>query len=100
MTLYVSGISTLGPGLPGWAGSRAVLAGEPSLRVMAGKEMHELRPDLEWDKGRAVLHLNAVEGLPEAHTLQDRQVPYSVTFFLREKVRAHAPALLTATTST
>jgi small-conductance mechanosensitive channel len=40
--------------------------------------------------------LNAVEGLPEAHTLQDRQIPYSVTFFLREKVRAHAPALLTA----
>ena len=40
--------------------------------------------------------LNAVEGLPEAHTLQDRQVPYSVTFFLREKVRAHAPSLLTA----
>lgn len=28
MALYVNGIGTLGPGLAGWAGSRAVLAGE------------------------------------------------------------------------
>ena len=31
MTLYVNGIGTLGPGLAGWAGSRAVLAGEESF---------------------------------------------------------------------
>ena len=40
--------------------------------------------------------LSAIEELPEAHTLQDRQVPYSSTFFLREKIRAFAPALLAA----
>ncbi|MEY3309545.1 MAG: hypothetical protein RLZZ413_3583, partial [Pseudomonadota bacterium] len=40
--------------------------------------------------------LTAIEALPETHTLQDRQVPYSTTFFLREKIRAIAPALLGA----
>ena len=40
--------------------------------------------------------LTAIEALPETHTLQDRQVPYSPTFFLREKIRAIAPALLGA----
>ena len=40
--------------------------------------------------------LTAIEALPETHMLQDRQVPYSTTFFLREKIRAIAPALLAA----
>jgi trehalose 6-phosphate phosphatase len=31
-----------------------VLADEPRLRYMAGKEMHELRPDLDWHKGAAI----------------------------------------------
>ncbi|QJE72608.1 trehalose-phosphatase [Aerophototrophica crusticola] len=39
-----------------------VLAGEPTLRHMAGKEMHELRPELDWDKGKAILHLIEAEG--------------------------------------
>lgn len=39
-----------------------VLAGEPTLRHMAGKEMHELRPELDWDKGKAILHLVEAEG--------------------------------------
>ena len=38
MTLYVSGISTLGPGLAGWEGSRAVLAGESPLCEAAPPE--------------------------------------------------------------
>jgi trehalose 6-phosphate phosphatase len=33
---------------------RLVLADEPELRYMAGKEMHELRPGLEWHKGSAI----------------------------------------------
>lgn len=35
----------------------AVLAGEPTLRHMGGKEMHELRPDSDWHKGSAIAHL-------------------------------------------
>lgn len=31
-----------------------VLAGEPTLRHMDGKEMHELRPVLDWHKGSAI----------------------------------------------
>ena len=38
MTLYVNGIGTLGPGLAGWAGSRAVLAGESHLYEAAPPE--------------------------------------------------------------
>jgi len=34
-----------------------VLADEPQLRYMAGKEMHELRPDLDWHKGSAITWL-------------------------------------------
>ncbi|MQP66329.1 trehalose-phosphatase [Niveispirillum sp. SYP-B3756] len=33
---------------------REVLTGEPSLRHMDGKEMHELRPVLDWHKGSAI----------------------------------------------
>lgn len=45
----------------------AVLSGEPTLRGMPGKEMLELRPDLDWNKGTAVLHLIDVEGLGDRH---------------------------------
>ena len=38
MKLYVNGIGTLGPGLVGWAGSRAVLAGEIPLCETAPPE--------------------------------------------------------------
>lgn len=40
----------------------AVLSGEPTLRYMSGKEMHELRPDMDWHKGSAVVHLAKMEG--------------------------------------
>ncbi len=39
----------------------AVLSVHPKLRRSGGKKVVELRPDLEWDKGRAVLFL--LEGL-------------------------------------
>jgi trehalose-phosphatase len=34
----------------------AALADHPHLRVVHGKKVHEFRPDIVWDKGRAVLH--------------------------------------------
>lgn len=34
-----------------------VAATRPELRLTAGKKVHELRPDVEWDKGRALLWL-------------------------------------------
>lgn len=37
--------------------ARSVAAGHPDLRVSGGKKITELRPDIEWDKGRAVLWL-------------------------------------------
>jgi trehalose-phosphatase len=40
-----------------------VAASIPQLRRTGGKKIFELRPDLEWDKGRAVLHLMEVLGL-------------------------------------
>lgn len=48
---------------------RAVAAGEAELRVTGGKEIHELRPDLPWDKGRAVLALLDALGLGDAMPL-------------------------------
>lgn len=42
---------------------RDALAAEPDLSYMGGKELHELRPDMDWDKGRAILHLIEAEGL-------------------------------------
>ncbi len=41
----------------------AVAAGEPELRRTGGKELFELRPNLPWDKGRALLHVLEAEGL-------------------------------------
>lgn len=39
------------------AGVREVLSGQDRLRLSGGKKVFELRPDIEWDKGRAVLWL-------------------------------------------
>ena len=41
----------------------AALAAEPGLRKAYGKRLFELRPDLDWDKGRALLWLLAELGL-------------------------------------
>jgi len=38
--------------------------------------------------------LTALETLPDTHTLDSAQIPYSPTFHLREQVRVYAPALL------
>lgn len=58
MTLYVTGISALGPGLPGWAGSRAVLAGErpwcesvqprPSASILPPNEQRRSSETVRW----------------------------------------------------
>lgn len=42
---------------------RQVAAAHDQLRISGGKMISELRPDLEWDKGRAVLWLLDVMGL-------------------------------------
>lgn len=42
---------------------RTVAADHAQLRVTGGKEIHELRPNLPWDKGRAVLALLDALGL-------------------------------------
>jgi hypothetical protein len=48
MELYVNGIGTLGPGLAGWAGSRAVLAGEsPSCETTPPEPSASLLPPNE-----------------------------------------------------
>jgi trehalose-phosphatase len=39
------------------------LAGRPGLRKTHGKKVFELRPDLDWDKGRAVLWVLRALGL-------------------------------------
>jgi hypothetical protein len=58
MALYVNGIGTLGPGLAGWAGSRAVLAGEsrscetdipePSASVLPPNEQRRSSEIVRW----------------------------------------------------
>ncbi len=48
---------------------RTLAAGQSRLRVTGGKELLELRPDLPWDKGRAVLALLDALGLEGATTL-------------------------------
>ncbi|HYD67795.1 trehalose-phosphatase [Azospirillum sp.] len=45
---------------------RAVVAAHADLRLTGGKEIHELRPNLPWDKGRAVLALIDALGLRDA----------------------------------
>jgi len=58
MTLYVNGIGMLGPGLAGWAGSRAVLAGEspsseaappePNASVLPPNERRRSSESVRW----------------------------------------------------
>lgn len=40
----------------------------PRLRVTGGKDIEELRPDIDWDKGRALHHLMDVLGLDTDRT--------------------------------
>lgn len=48
------------PRIEEWA--RRTQAEIPELRLTGGKKIFELRPDLEWDKGKALLHLLEVLG--------------------------------------
>ncbi len=48
---------------------REVAAGQPTLRISHGKKVLELRPDIDWDKGRAVLWLLEALGLDGSDTL-------------------------------
>ena len=48
---------------------RAVVEAQPRLRMTGGKELFELRPNLPWDKGRAVLALLEALGLEGPGTL-------------------------------
>jgi trehalose-phosphatase len=41
----------------------SVARDQPGLKVTGGKDIHELRPDIEWDKGRALGRLMDVLGL-------------------------------------
>jgi trehalose 6-phosphate phosphatase len=47
----------------------AALAAEPGLRKAHGKRLFELRPDLDWDKGRALLWLLGELGLEGSDVL-------------------------------
>lgn len=42
------------------------LARHPALRMAEGKKVYELQPDVDWDKGRAVLWLIETLGLQDA----------------------------------
>ncbi|WP_247893838.1 trehalose-phosphatase [Azospirillum endophyticum] len=48
---------------------RAVADAQPRLRMTGGKELFELRPNLPWDKGRAVLALMEALGLEGSGTM-------------------------------
>ncbi len=41
----------------------------PSLRMRGGKKIFELQPDVDWDKGRAVMFLRDVLGLQESFSI-------------------------------
>jgi trehalose-phosphatase len=47
----------------------AAAAAEPGLRKAHGKKLFELRPDLDWDKGKALLWLLDALGLDHSGTL-------------------------------
>jgi trehalose-phosphatase len=47
----------------------AAVASEPGLRKGHGKKLFELRPDLDWDKGKALLWLLEALGLDHPGTL-------------------------------
>jgi alpha,alpha-trehalase len=48
---------------------REVLGKHDRLRMSGGKKVYELRPDIDWDKGRAVLWLMKALGLSADETL-------------------------------
>ncbi len=48
---------------------RDVAARHPTLRISHGKKVFELRPDIDWDKGRAVLWLLQTLDLEDSRTL-------------------------------
>lgn len=48
---------------------REVAARYPTLRISHGKKVFELRPDIDWDKGRAVLWLLEALGLDDSKAL-------------------------------
>lgn len=55
--------------------------------------------DVQWKFSAETLEgvrqlMTALETLPDTHTLDSAQIPYSPTFQLREKIRVYAPALL------
>ena len=45
------------------AAAKEVVAAHPELRLTGGKKIFELQPDIEWNKGLALLHLLRVMGL-------------------------------------
>lgn len=45
--------------------ARAVASDHPELRLTGGKRIHELRPDIDWDKGRAITALIDTLGLAD-----------------------------------
>jgi trehalose 6-phosphate phosphatase len=47
----------------------AVAAACPGLRVTGGKKVLELRPDIDWDKGRAIAWLLGIQGLDRPDVL-------------------------------
>ena len=49
--------------------ARSVAAGHPDLRISGGKKIVELRPNVDWDKGKAVLWLLEVLGLDDADVI-------------------------------
>jgi HAD superfamily hydrolase (TIGR01484 family) len=54
------------------------VAGQPRLTVAEGKKVFEVRPSLDWDKGRALLHLLAVLGLDGGGAAGTGSAPHSV----------------------
>ena len=47
----------------------AVLAERPTLRDLPGKKVHDLQPRIDWDKGRALLHVLRTLDLDHADVL-------------------------------
>jgi trehalose-phosphatase len=46
-----------------------VVAGHPELRRMAGKKVYELQPNIDWNKGRAIIWLLETLGLGQPEVL-------------------------------
>ena len=46
-----------------------VLARHPTLRDLPGKKVHDLQPRIDWDKGKALLHMLRTLGLDRPDVL-------------------------------